>query len=123
MMSMVRFRRENKAKSGNTKEQLSGPITGESEGDDVCRKMIEATIREYCSITNPDFIIRFANSVSGLVVDEKGKLKSGASIENFIALVEKARDAFGPVAFLLAKKAISGIVTKNMEKNLSDDMR
>lgn len=106
-------------------EQKNNKLPDKSRSLDfeVYKKMIESAIREYSSVTNPKLVIRLARSVSGLEIDDNGNVKNGASLEDFVELVEKMRAAFGPVTYLLAKKAITGIATKRIRKRLPDKIR
>ncbi len=90
---------------------------------EVYKEMIESTIKEYCSVTNPKLVVRFANDVSGLEIDENGRVKSGASPENFVALVERMKKLFGPVAYMLARKAISDIIDEKIREKLPYELR
>ncbi len=89
----------------------------------VYKKMIESAIREYSSVTKPKLVIRLARGISGLEIDDNGNVKKGASMGNFVELIERMRVTFGPVTYLLAKKAIMGIATKKIRKMLPDKLR
>jgi hypothetical protein len=88
----------------------------------IYKAMIESSIREYCSVTSPELVMKLANEIYGMEMDKRGNVKRGANLENFIALVKKIRWVFGPVAYLLTKKAISGIVTEGIKRKLPDEL-
>ncbi len=89
---------------------------------DVYKRMIECTIKEYGSVTNQGLVIRFANQVSGLKVDKNGKVKSGANLDNFVALVNHVKKFFGPVAYFLARKSVKKVL-EDIRNELPKELR
>ena len=89
---------------------------------DVHKRMIEATIQEYGSVTNRGLVIRLANQISGLKVDKDGKVEDGASLDNFVALVNHVKKFFGPVAYFLARKSVKKVL-EDIRNELPKELR
>ncbi|HIE33708.1 MAG TPA: hypothetical protein EYP86_01030 [Candidatus Altiarchaeales archaeon] len=94
-----------------------------STDSSIYKNIIESIIREYCSVTNPKLIIRVLNGIPNLEIDENGRVKHGATLNNLIAVVEMARKLFGPPAYFLARRVISRIATNDIRKQLPDELK
>lgn len=85
------------------------------------KKLIEAIIEKYGSVSNQDLAVTVANKVEGLEVDEEGKIKSGASNKSLKRLVDSIEDAVGPVALRFVRDSIDeGEVSEEVMEELPE---
>ena len=90
---------------------------------EIAKKLFEATIREYCSVTNRDLIIRYANEVDGVDVNEYCVLQVPITIKIYVRFIERIKQTFGPVAYMFARQAIKDIVTDEIKYKLPEEIR
>lgn len=89
-----------------------------------CRRLIEAVIEKYSSVSNLALAKRILGRVEGLEIDEDGSVKKGAYPENVKEVVVILKDTVGPVALRFIRDAVDE--TEPSEKvleKLPDDFK